>query len=1355
MNALAQQEPHAPSKILITRHLRGFPSGVWRSTAARLVAVAAAFLATGQACAGPQPEKILAPTASASDRFGLSVAVSGDTMVVGAPYDAAGNNLGQGSAHVYRWTGTGWAFEATLLSADGALGDRFAEGVAVSGDTIVVGASRADIGANADQGAAYVFTRSGTSWTQQAKLIATGGAANDQFGVSVGISNSTVVVGAHLSEVAGSVDRGAAYVFSRSGATWAQQAQLAASDGAANDQFGLSVAIDDTTILVGAHLDDVGANADQGSAYVYVRSGVTWSQQAKVTAFDGAAVDQFGRGVAISGNRIAIGAPMDDVGANLNQGSAYVFLRTGTAWAVERVINASDGAAQDRFGRAVAMEGDTLVAGAFQDDVGSNSNQGSIYLFQRSATTWPLSRQYTVSDGAADDQFGITVAISGDTVVAGAPFDDAGAVVDQGSAWVFTRVGTNWTTPEFVQRIALDGAGSPGDQFGRSVAIGINIALIGSAANGSASIPDAVYAYSRSSTATPWIARGVIANPTGNRSHRFGASVAISGTTAVIGAPGADRAYVYVWSSTLNSWSLQAELTDSGWPLGETASIYGNAILTSASSWTPPWDPIVKNSVFVRSGTTWSKQHDAYGLDRYRFDAIYGSSVSGNLGLMAFGGSGRAWVTYRSDSTWSPSIELTPSYPRPAFGLSISTQPDGTIAVGSPRSSTTFGDHGGGEVHVFQRTTPSTWAEQSRLMVSQAELFGFQRFGESVAFSPAGTPLLVVGAPGGNAVFMFAKSGTSWARLDRINPVASTSGDFGQAVAVHTDNPFTPYTIMIGAPGANGKGAVQLQDKAPLNYPQVLNDTRNIAYANLGQAIAEAQAGDTISANSLAFGAMGVIDASARTVELRPAANSDARWPISAALTLGSGSSLTVPPGRSAKVFGSLTLGNGSSLTVPSGRIAEVFGSLNVVGGAAVNINAPVLRLSDASSLTAGVGSTLRVISGDFDSAINNHMRLDLASATLRIEGPDPEQLLEAMSEDVGPYLPGLDRALYRGFPIGTLWIGSAATTVRLVDAHVNGGGGQSSPEAIYTDTLRISAGCRLINPTIKIYYNTLINDGIVDVPSNLQQYTADPCAPFTSPVILAAGSNPTAAMSQDLNGDGLLDAVISNWNSASISVMLGNGDGTFSPTAQYATGGQPGRPAIADLNADGAPDIAVPCLSGRITVLLNNGSGAFTPTAPYGLEGQNRGVAALDVNGDGIQDLVVTRGTFNSFYVLRGPIGSFFGNPVSTPMPAGSSPGEITTCFWNDDALPDVVIASSIGGGSLSVYPGRLNGTLSFGAPQVFAAGSVPSGFALADFTGDGVLDAGRATGRPEASAEPAARPGPVQRGFLRAGHG
>jgi hypothetical protein len=201
--------------------------------------------------------------------------------------------------------------------------------VALDGETALVGAHLAPVGGNTWQGTAYVFTRSGASWSQQQKLVAAGGAGSDFFGISVALDGNTALVGAYRADVDGTSSQGAAYVFTRSGASWSQQQKLVAADGAADDEFGISVALDGQTALVGANLANVGGNSSQGAAYVFRRSGTNWNQEQKLVAPDGAAGDQLGISVALDGETALVGADRANVGGNSNQGKVYFFERQG------------------------------------------------------------------------------------------------------------------------------------------------------------------------------------------------------------------------------------------------------------------------------------------------------------------------------------------------------------------------------------------------------------------------------------------------------------------------------------------------------------------------------------------------------------------------------------------------------------------------------------------------------------------------------------------------------------------------------------------------------------------------------------------------------------------------------------------------------------------------------------------------------------------------------------------------------------------------------------------------------------------------------------------------------------------
>jgi len=372
--------------------------------------------------ATPTEIKLTASDGTEHDYFAVGVATSGDTIVVGAYWNDNGNITHSGSAYVFARTGTAtWTEQAKLTASDGAAEDEFGVSVAIAGDTIVVGSWQDDGNNFTSIGSAYVFTRTGTIWTEQAKLTASDGTAEDQFGVSVAIAGDTIVVGAYLDDN-NNVTSGSAYVYTSSGTSWTEQAKLMASESEGGDQFGWSVAIANDTIVVGSPADDDNG-IDSGSAFVFTRTGTSWTEQAKLLASDGAASDSFGISVAIDGDTIVAGAYLDD-NNNGSSGSAYIFIHTGTTWTEQAKLMANDGEEGDRFGISVAIAGNTVVVGAYQDETDNGIDSGSAYIFTRTGSTWTEQVKLMASDGAEYDEFGNFVAVANGAVVVGAWFDD-------------------------------------------------------------------------------------------------------------------------------------------------------------------------------------------------------------------------------------------------------------------------------------------------------------------------------------------------------------------------------------------------------------------------------------------------------------------------------------------------------------------------------------------------------------------------------------------------------------------------------------------------------------------------------------------------------------------------------------------------------------------------------------------------------------------------------------------------------------------------------------------------------------------------------------------------------------------
>ena len=378
-------------------------------------------------------QKLTASDGAPGHNFGRSIALSGSTIVVGAEGDVLGDNT-QDAAYIFERQAGNWVERQKLTASDGVASHGFGFSVAVSGSTIVVGAPFDAIGGN--QGFVSVFERQGPSWVETQKLTGSDGRAQQQFGRSIAINGSTIVVGAPFDTISSNSSQGSAYVFNRQGGSWTETQKLTASDGAENDNFGTAVALSGSTIVVGSPRAR-GSNSAQGSAYVFNRQGRSWTETQKLTASDGRAEQQFARSIAVGGTTIVVGAMGDTIGGNSRQGSAYVFNRQGGSWTESQKLTASDGAELDFFGTSVALSGTTIVVGSPRATIGSNAAQGSAYVFNRQGGSWTATQKLTASDGEEFDSFGNSVALSGSTIVVGALFDTISGNRAAGSAYVF------------------------------------------------------------------------------------------------------------------------------------------------------------------------------------------------------------------------------------------------------------------------------------------------------------------------------------------------------------------------------------------------------------------------------------------------------------------------------------------------------------------------------------------------------------------------------------------------------------------------------------------------------------------------------------------------------------------------------------------------------------------------------------------------------------------------------------------------------------------------------------------------------------------------------------------------------
>jgi len=394
---------------------RGGPVFV-RLRAQRLAcALALAFAAPAGAV---ESAIIVSPAASAAAEMAYGIGVDGTTVAIGAP----GENDVTGAAYIADCSTLPCGTPLRIAPAELVAGDAFGTALGISGNTLVVSA------AGPVPGAAYVFVGDGVGWSQQAKLTPSGLSAGERFGQAVSLSGDRVAIGAGRVGVNGT---GAVYVFVRNGTVWTEEAKLTPSDGQAFDAFGTSVALDVDTILVGAPMNAASTSAyANGAFYAFVRTAGGWTEQAKLTAA-GANGDLLGYSVALAGDRAVIGAPY---AANA-QGQAYLFVRSGPTWSQQAIVTAAAGAAGDEFGWSVALGDDSVFVGAPFVGQANGAACGASYVFD--AATLGEAGGTTIEAPAADELAGWAVAASGTRWVTSAPGHLVGDVAHAGAAYWF------------------------------------------------------------------------------------------------------------------------------------------------------------------------------------------------------------------------------------------------------------------------------------------------------------------------------------------------------------------------------------------------------------------------------------------------------------------------------------------------------------------------------------------------------------------------------------------------------------------------------------------------------------------------------------------------------------------------------------------------------------------------------------------------------------------------------------------------------------------------------------------------------------------------------------------------------
>ncbi len=696
------------------------------------------------------------PNTNNATYYGYSVDIDGDYMIVGAPYagftaaNIASTASSGGAAYIFHWNGSSWDQQAVIQpdkSSYNIDGSDLGMGVAINGDTVVIGAN----GYSSDAGAAFVYRRSGSTWNFEAMLRPSDLPVDASFGNNaVDISGDVIIVGARYYDSLvdpAATDSGAAYIFRRSGSTWTQQAKLLPPTPYLVGYFGWSVGVSGDYAVVGSEQDDAKAN-NAGAVDIYHYSAGAWTLDQRLTGASLTSTsDNFGTSVSIDGTRLAVGAYEDEAsGRPGSSGVVYIFERGGS-WTETALLYASDGASGDRLGGRVELSGTRLVTGAL--NAGATDN-GAAYTFTYNGSVWSQEQKFTDPNPSDYGFFGSGVGLSGSHLAIGAYVGDGPTDEnDVGTAYTWENSGAWSGGTRLVPSTPLGSTAV----MGYSVDISGDWAFVGAHNDDTAGyLAGAVYVYHW--TGSTWSNTQILTPPVygsnTQRSDNFGYSLSLSGTVGVVGAVNGSAAYVYRYNGS--SWVMEQKLTGFGGEYGTAVATDGTHIIVSAPSMATlaPYGGAVY--IYSYGGGTWTLDATFNGgQDTEQWgNAINTLAINGNIAVVG------AYL-------W-----------------------DNAVPVNSV-----------GRAYVF-RLTNGTWAADG--IIESPEQGSSNSFGQSVAVKAGAPDTIAVGclncdaggAGNGGAIYIYTYNGSAWALSDSLFGIPGSSGarvsdSLGQSVDFGTD----------------------------------------------------------------------------------------------------------------------------------------------------------------------------------------------------------------------------------------------------------------------------------------------------------------------------------------------------------------------------------------------------------------------------------------------------------------------------------------------------------------------------------------------------------------------------------------